>query len=75
MTLTKPAWPPITDQLWAWFFVVTGILTVASAHFLNYPTDIGAGIIGAGLNAFNSATKQTANVDHANNVTQNTTEK
>ena len=47
MTTYKPS-----DQAWSWFFVFTGVLTILVCKHFGIPTDIGAGIIGAGLQAF-----------------------
>jgi len=45
-------------------FVLTGCAMVLAAHHFGVPTDIGAGIIGAGINAFTQMTRQNNLVDH-----------
>jgi hypothetical protein len=52
MTMFKP-----TNQSWSWIYVLTGCTMVMLAHHAGIPTDIGSGIIGAGLQAFTSITK------------------
>lgn len=53
----------LTDQSWAWVFVLTGCFMVMASHHFNIATDIGAGIIGAGIQAFTSSTKSQTNVN------------
>ena len=60
----------LTDQTWAFIFVVTGCVMAIVCHHFSIAADIGAGIIGAGINAFTSTTKQQFNVDHAGTVNQ-----
>ena len=43
---------PLSIQAWSWIYVLTGCVMVLAAHWLGVPTDIGAGIIGAGIGAF-----------------------
>lgn len=52
MTIYKPS-----DQTWSWVFVITGITMVLVSHHVGVPTDIGAGIIGAGIQAFTASSK------------------
>ena len=52
MTTIKPS-----DQTWAWIFVLTGMCMVLVSRHFGIPTDIGAGIIGAGIQAFTASAK------------------
>jgi len=61
--MNKPE--PLSIQAWSWIYVLTGCAMVLAAHWLGVPTDIGAGIIGAGIGAFTQITRLT-NVDHSN---------
>jgi hypothetical protein len=45
----------MSDQLWAWIMVVTGVLTTLVCHHVGIAAEIGAGICGAGINAFTKA--------------------
>ncbi len=47
----------MTDQIWAYIYLVTGCVMVIIAHHLNIDNAIGAGIIGAGINAFTATQK------------------
>jgi hypothetical protein len=61
----------LSDQSWAYVFVVSGCVMAIVCHKFQIAADIGSMIIGAGVNAFNKAeTKQTMNVDHIGTVTQ-----
>lgn len=61
----------MSDQLWAYIFMVTGCAMAIICHKFQIAADIGSMIIGAGVNAFTKAeTKQTMNVDHIGTVTQ-----
>ena len=61
--MNKPE--PLSIQAWSWIYVLTGCAMVLAAHWLGVPTDIGAGIIGAGIGAFTQITRLT-NGDHSN---------
>ena len=50
----------MTDQIWAYIYLVTGCVMVIIAHHLNIDNAIGAGIIGAGINAFTATQKPPA---------------
>jgi hypothetical protein len=52
MTAFKPS-----DQTWAWIFVFTGICMVFISKHYGIATDIGAGIIGAGIQAYTASAK------------------
>jgi hypothetical protein len=45
----------MSDQLWAWIFVATGCVMAIVCHHVGIAADIGAGIIGAGINALTKA--------------------
>lgn len=64
-----PATFKMSDQGWAYIFVVTGCSMVIVCHHFSISADIGAGLIGAGINAFTSTEKQ-LNVARANTVNQ-----
>lgn len=63
----------MSDQLWAWVFVMTGCVMAIVCHHFGIAADIGAGIIGAGINALTKAEthKQTMNVQRIDSITQN----
>lgn len=67
---------PLSIQAWSWIYVLTGCTMVLAAHWLGVPTDIGAGIIGAGIGAFTQITRLNNTVDHVNtmNVTSESTD-
>lgn len=60
--MSKPE--PLSIQAWSWIYVLTGCAMVLAAHWLGVPTDIGAGIIGAGIGAFTQITRMNNTVDH-----------
>jgi hypothetical protein len=60
--MSKPE--PLSIQAWSWIYVLTGCAMVLAAHWLGVPTDIGAGIIGAGIGAFTQITRLSNTVDH-----------
>jgi hypothetical protein len=62
---------PLSIQAWSWVYVITGCAMVLAAHWLGVPTDIGAGIIGAGIGAFTQITHLNSKVEHATNVNVN----
>jgi len=64
MTTYKPS-----NQAWALTFTLTGIFTVVLCHHIGVPTDIGAGIIGAGLAAYTQVSKQVPTGDSNGDVT------
>jgi hypothetical protein len=53
MTLYKPS-----DQAWSWFFVVTGMCMVIIFKHFGVDTNLAAGVIGAGLQAYTSTNKK-----------------
>jgi hypothetical protein len=53
----------INDQMWSWIFVLTGVTTVIVLNHFRLSTDIGAGIIGAGLQAYTAGAKSQTNVN------------
>lgn len=66
MTYIKPT--ELSIQAWSWIYVLTGCAMVLAAKWLGVPTDIGAGIIGAGIGAFTQITRQSNQVDHVNTM-------
>lgn len=57
MTVFKPS-----DQTWAWIFVLTGMCMVLVSKHFGIATDIGAGVIGAGIQAYTASAKAQTNV-------------
>lgn len=61
----------MTDQSWAYLFVVTGCIMALICKHYGLTDAIGAGIVGCGMNALTKAEgKQQLNVDHADQVDQ-----
>lgn len=57
-TFYKPT--ALSDQLWSWIFVLSGAAMVLVFKHFGVDTGIAAGVIGAGLQSFTSAAKNSA---------------
>jgi hypothetical protein len=66
----KKQW--MTDQCWAFLFVVTGCVMAIICKHYGLTDAIGAGIVGGGLTALTKAEakQQNVNVDHVDTLTQ-----
>jgi hypothetical protein len=62
----------MSDQAWAFLFVITGCLMALLCRHFGITETLGATIVGGGLNALTKAetNRQTVNVDHVDKVSQ-----
>ena len=49
--------PLITDQMWSFLYLLTGCTMIIISRHFNVSDDVGAGIVGAGIQAFTAQQK------------------
>jgi len=49
--------PWMTDQVWSYIVLVTGCIMIIVARHFGVTEDVGAGIVGAGIQAFTAQTR------------------
>jgi len=65
--------PKITDQMWSYLVVVTGCVMIIVCHHFGITEAVGAGIVGAGIQAFTAQTKPSTTTTSGQPPTTTTT--
>lgn len=59
----------MTDQVWSYIVLVTGCVMIVVSHFFNLTDAVGAGIVGAGIQAFTAQQRATVTTNSPNTTT------